>query len=486
MKETKLINTLRTFSKEEMKMFGKFVASPFHNNGIKFTPLFKQLQKCYPDFEPDKLTREILYKKLYPGKKFNKQVMWNLTSAMEKMTKEFLAQVALRKNKFKSMGLMLSEFGSRKLLYNYSRTLADMEKLLDACGIDYEYFDNKGHLENYKQGYYHLIDKVQDMSASKLKASECQVLLFLRMTVGGLSDMKLLRDSYNYRYDVNIPLEFAKRLDLRNIVEYANRNNFEYAYLIEIYYHSLMMLLEPKQTNHLNKTRELYRIHYKKFTMSEKRNIMHWIVNYCLNNIDLHEAKYRRIIFESNKFRLKEGFAYYPENQLPKAIYIQILNSALVLNESKWAVNFIENYTAKLQPDIQESMKCMAYAFLSFHTKEYRKVLKYLNKVEFVDIQEKSFARTLSARSYYELNELETLLNYIESSKRFLVNNPSVSEINRTYTYNFFKYLKKIVFIREKKDRGKIFILRKEIEKNEEISNAKWLLEKLNELEKEK
>ena len=139
--------------------------------------------------------------------------------------------------------------------------------------------------------------------------------------------------------------------------------------------------------------------------------------------------------------------------------------------------------TAKLQPDIQESMKCMAYAFLYFHTKEYRKVLTYLNKVEFSDIQDKFFARTLTARSYYELNESETLLNYTESSKRFLVNNPSVSEISRIYIYNFFKYIKKIVFLRENKDKDKIHDLRKEIERNKEVSNTKWLLEKLNELE---
>jgi len=486
MKDSKLINTLKTFSKEEMKMFGKFVASPFHNNGIKLTPLFNVLQKCYPDFEPGKLTHEILYRKLYPGKTLNKQVVWNLTSAMEKMTKEFLKQLALRKNRFDSMRLMLSEFGSRKLLQNYSNTLVDMEKLLDVCGIDFDYFENKGHLENSKQDYYHMIDKIQAMSGSKLKASEYQILLNLRMTVGGLNDMKVLTQYHNIRFDVNIPLEFAKRIDLKSIVDYAQNNNFDYAFLIDIYYHSLMMLLEPEQTCHLDRVRELYLKHYKRFTISEKRNMMHWMVNHCLYIVDYDEVKYRRMIFELNKFRLKEGLAFYPEGQLPKVIYIQILNAALAVKETKWAENFIKNYSSYLQPDIHDSMRCMAYAFLYFHTKEYRKVLENLNKVEFIDIQDKFFARTLTARSYYELNELETLLNYIESSNRFLVNNPSVSEYSRIYIRNFFKYTKKIVFIRINKDTDKIPGLRKEIEKNNDISNSKWLLKKLSELEKER
>lgn len=483
-KNSNLINTFKTFSKEEMKLFEKFLDSPYHNNGKNCRPLFKQLKKFYPDYKSDKITYENLYKMLYPGRKFNKQVMWNLTSAMEKMTKEFLGQTALRKNKFVKTGLMLSEFGSRKLLNNYSQTIGKMEKLLEADGIDYDYFDNKGRLENYKQEYYHLMDKIQAMGRSKLKASEYQAILFLRMTVGGLNDMKLLNENYNCRFDVNIPFEFAKNLDLETIVQYARKADFEYSFLIEIYYHSLMMLLDSPKINHLERVRELYEAHFDKFTMSEKRNMMHWIVNYCLGNLEFDEIKYRRIIFELNEFRIKEGLVFYPENQLPKAIYIQILNAALAVRETEWAVNFIKNYTSKLQPDIRDSVKCLAYAFLYFYTKEYRKVLKYLNDVEFTDIQDKFFARTLTARCYYELNEIESLLDYTNSSKHFLVNNPSVSEKSRLYIHNFFIFIKKIIIIRENNDSAKIYNLRNEIEKVKEISNKKWLLEKLSELGK--
>jgi hypothetical protein len=485
MKSSKLINTLKTFSKEEMNMFGKFLASPFHNNGKNCTPLFKQLQKHYPDFKTDKITYETLYKKLYPGKKFNKQVMWNLVSAMEKMTREFLAQITLRKNKFANFELMLSEFSSRKLLINYSQTLGEMEKLLELSSIEYEYFDKKGHLENYKREYYFLTDKVQFMGDSTLKTAESYALLFLRMTVGGLRDLKILEEYHNYRIDVNIPLEFAKNLDLKSIVDYANKKNYKNAFIIEIYYHSFMMLIEPQKTLHLDKFRELYELHYKKFTMSEQKNLMHWLINYCLYNHDLDENKFRKIVFELNDFRLREGMAFHPENQLPKAAYLQILINALDVNETEWVENFIKKYTIKLLPAFRDSVRCLAYAFLYFHTKEYHKVLKNLNKIEFIDVQDKINTRALSAKSYYELDEMETLLHYIDSSKHFLINNPSVSEIFRIYSHNFFQYLKKIVFIRENKDTEGICILRNEIEKNMEISQKKWLLEKLNELEKD-
>lgn len=172
MKDTKLANLLKTLTPEEFISFGKFIASPFFNSVKSYTKLIKELVKFYPEFESDKLTYENLYKKLYPGKKFNKQVMWNQFSAMEKMARDFLEQIALRKNKFNRMELLISEFGSRKLLKDYSYILDKMEKLLESNAIDHTYFENKEHLENFKQVYYFLQHKHQSMSDSKLKAAE--------------------------------------------------------------------------------------------------------------------------------------------------------------------------------------------------------------------------------------------------------------------------------------------------------------------------
>jgi hypothetical protein len=247
-----------------------------------------------------------------------------------------------------------------------------------------------------------------------------------------------------------------------------------------------MMLLEPEQTRHLDKYRELFEAHFKKFTQNEQSSMMHDIINYCLYNLELGKDRFRRIVFELNEFRLKEGLAFYPENQLSKAIYIQILNAAIDVNETRWAEDFIEKYTIWLLPAYRDSMKYMAYAFLYFHTGEYSKVFENLTKVEFVDIWDKLQTRVLSAKSYYELDEIETLLNTIDSSKHFINNNPSVSGIVRKHVHNFLKYLQKLVFIKENMEAGEIRILRNELEKNKEISSKKWLLEKLKELENKK
>src|SRR5437870_8569894 len=104
MKNTKLVNILRTFTRDEMKEFEKFVASPFHNDGRSFyKPLISELKKFHPNFDSDKLTYENLYRKVKPNKKFNQQVMWNIASSTEKMAEEFIAQLGLRNDGFRRM-----------------------------------------------------------------------------------------------------------------------------------------------------------------------------------------------------------------------------------------------------------------------------------------------------------------------------------------------------------------------------------------------
>ncbi len=482
MKNSKLINILKTFSGEEMKLFEKFLTSPFHSSGKNCAPLFRVMKKYFPEFDTDKISYENLHKKLYPGKRFNKQVMWNLSSAMEKKIKEFLEQIALKKDRFTGMSLAISEFSARKLPYNYSQALSEMEKVIEKTGIDYDYFDKKLHMEIYKQDYYFLTDMIQYKGDSTLKSAEYQLILFLKMNVTALRDLRILEEFHNFKIDTNLPLEVAGNINYEAIIDCAKRKNYEYTYLIELYHHSLMMMLRPEETGHVVKFRELYRAHYKILTVNEQSTMMHWLINHCLSNLDLGNDENNRMIFELNDFRLKEGLAYQAGDQLSKAIYLQIFNSALRANETGWALNFINKYTIKLLPEFRETMKCQAYAFLYFHTKEYGKALNYLYKVEFAEIMDKLQTRILTAKTYYELNDMETLLHYVDATKHFLGSNPSISEIIRLQVHAFIRYIHKIVFLRESNDQAGIYSLKKEIEPIEEVASKKWLIEKLDEL----
>lgn len=478
MKDLKLLKILRSFSEDEIIQFEKFLSSDYHKTEKNCLLFFKQLKKFYPDFKSSKLTYEFLYSKLYPGKPYNKQVMWNLGSAAEKTAKKFLVQQALRKNKFKETSLLLGELKERKLTANYLIALNELEDQLGEEKLDYFYFENSSILEGSRIDYYYLVDNVKSMADAKLKDYEYHLLMYLRLIAGGVNDMNILERNYNFKFNVNIPLEFIKKTNLFKLTEYAKQQNYKYSYLIEIYYHAISMVLDPADAVHFVKMRELFNRHLSKFSVNEKRNMIFWLLNYCRQPLRSKEIDYVRVEFEINQFRLKEGLVFYPENQISKGLFNNIKNSALNAGEIKWAEDFVRNYSEKLSPEVRTETVNFAFAEIYFKMKKYEKVLETLSKITFSEQGDKISARILIAQSFFELNEPETLLNYIDSSLHYLNKNVSLIESKRLYFRQFFILLKKITGIMHKPDDISKQALLGQVQ-NRETAEKTWLMDKL-------
>ncbi len=157
MKDTKLVQTLKTFTKEEIKSFEKFIASPYFNNGRNYLPLFNELNKFSPDYENEHLTQEYLYKKIYPSRKFNRQVMWNQVSQLEKLAMEFLLQTALKKNKVERYIILIDELSQRKLDKQIFKAIETTGKQINSMKLGKEYFYLKFNSEISKVEYWNII-----------------------------------------------------------------------------------------------------------------------------------------------------------------------------------------------------------------------------------------------------------------------------------------------------------------------------------------
>jgi len=481
---SKQIKLLKTLSENELKMFNKFIKSPYFNTVKNLCALYNELIKFHPSYSSEQLSYEMLHKKIFGEKPYNRQVMWNLSSQLEGKLKQFFLHQELKSNPVTELEQFLNSVVKRKQVKLFKENLGKLEGVLKQKKIDYDYFENRMHLENYKQDYFHLTDNIRKMGDSKLQASEYLILLFLRMAAGSLNDLKLLENNHNYRPKSILVYDLIQKIDLVSFIENCKSVEFEYTFLIETYYHSIMLLLDPGKSEHLFRLKKLFDANYNKFAAGEKRSIMHWIANYCFENLDADENRYRQIAFEINKLRLKEGLVFYPENQLPSAMFLQILNNAIALNKFEWTINFIKTYSDYLNPELREQLNALGNAIVSFGTGEYRKTLSWLSKADVTEIQYKFYVRTLSARCYYELGEEEALLSYIDASLHFLRINKLVTKQGRIYLQNFFNFLRQIQKIKDKGDLIAAKQLRANINSTSEISNKKWLLEKIDVLEK--
>ncbi len=93
MEKSSIISVLRTFSSQEIKRFGLYLHSPFFNANTNIVKMYDIIKKNYPDFKNNKLTKEFIFKKLYPKEKYNDERMRFLMSELLRHALDFLKYI---------------------------------------------------------------------------------------------------------------------------------------------------------------------------------------------------------------------------------------------------------------------------------------------------------------------------------------------------------------------------------------------------------
>ncbi|HQY21739.1 MAG TPA: hypothetical protein PLX80_12930 [Ignavibacteria bacterium] len=485
MNQTKLILTLKSFSRDEIKLFEKFIASPFFNNGRNYIPFFTELKKFYPSFESENLNAEFIYEKLYQGKKFNRQVMWNFVSQLEKLALEFLIHNSLKQNRSERFYLISDELLKRNLDKHLLKEIESMEKILSTAKLSIEYYKDKLLLEDSKAEYWYVLQGRQDLSFAGLVGStEFLILKMIAELSVLVSDLQILKIMYNDGKETNAAIELVKSLNLNNLVTASEINENKYAKVYKFYYDKIMCALDENDETHFFEMKKFFDENYFLFDLNEQSNTIISLANYCAHKMRLGIDKYLRILFELNKFRLEKNIGIHSNGNLNKALFHQILRNALSLGETDWAENFVVNYTPKLKINHQKTMNALAMGFICYAKKDFTGSLDYLSKVEFIDIRDKLHVRILSAKAYYELNNTETLFYFIDSSNHFIKKNTLIGIETRDSYLKFFNYLKKLLICKDNYNKNKVMELNSDINTDQilRLRHKEWLLEKLSEL----
>ncbi len=122
MHNSKLIEILRKFDKKEINGFYDYVCSPYFNKEKVIMNLTEHLKKSYPDFKEEFIQKEKVYKKLYPGKKYNDSVMRNVLSKTMRLAEDFLTLKEFEYNTdYYRTILSLRGAGEKKLEFLFSK-----------------------------------------------------------------------------------------------------------------------------------------------------------------------------------------------------------------------------------------------------------------------------------------------------------------------------------------------------------------------------
>lgn len=477
MKESKLIRLLRTFSNDEWKEFEKFAASPYFNGGRNYMPVLKYFKGFLAINENVNPEPEEIYKKLYPGKQFNKNVINTILSGFTKMAEGYLIQKDYDQSSRDKKIALLKQLNLRNCdkLFEKETALA----LRDAYDspFDLDTIDFLRNIQEYiiRAKYKTNFDK--SIETEVHKRFDLRFFVFYLWLLNEERDLKVMKNVFNKISENRISTQINKNIKSEEVISYIKK-----------YYPELINTAGLRILVHTSKDfykiKEIFFDNYSLFTQ-----------NFALNTAYVIEGLIVDLVNEGNHNLLKERHLLH-RFMLEKKLLInnntKTMNTrvtenfiyiAFWLKEYKWLKEFLNDYKNTFAADMRDSLVNFGNACILYGEGKYRDALKLINSAGNTLVTMKLRMKDIELQILFELGEVELIYFSIDNYVKFK-NNPLISEWNRKIMDSNINAFKSIVNIKDGKKAEDTGLIIRKLKSSLPSQFGDWLLKKYSEIEK--
>ncbi|MCC7158160.1 MAG: hypothetical protein IT281_01315 [Ignavibacteria bacterium] len=477
----KALRVIKSFSKEEIKEFGKFIASPYFSTGRDLVPVFTYLKKYHPGYENEKALEIEAIHKAVSGKagKTNIDITRKLLSDLYKQAEDFVMIKELRINKYYEHVLKLKGF-ERKQLY----TMFDKEYHLTE-----EYVNEKSATT---EQLYACLRELQDIKINTFyeKGEQNKTNELLLKNVENIINSFYFSIISNYQFlSVNSESfenrkKSAKSQSLMKMLSYFNFKDFATGHKdpkVKIYYILFNTIYSSPDNNSVIKFKMLLRENKKLFNLFELYELYKSLAGMCITLLQRsgNDIQYNRMLFEVYRDASEANVIVNPMNEaLDLLRFRNIFNTALNLKEVAWAEDFVNRYSGSLPKVHRGDAVNLARAMIEYPRKNYEKALEYINKInqsKFVFINDLKF---LQLKCYYDMNYFENADSLVNSYRRYISYSETTPEEFRTYILTFLRQYQALIDLKFGFDQKKYDNLMEELRN----FDSSWIYKKLTDM----
>ncbi len=485
-KDTKLIVFLRTFSKEELNEFEKFLTGPYFKQSRDPLPLLKILKKYHPDFKSDRLNESDIFSELYPGSDYaNKKSQNNfrsLSSYLLKAVEEYLFFTGIRNNNVLRNRIVLEKLLDRNLLKYYDQYLLkacddlkhqesisgneDIEKMLLAS-LNSRYYNLKLDLKSYLESNFSEVDVIS-------------VYFWLNLLRN--AKIKFLTETYSGVHTSNKSINrFLESVDMEKILD-IHKSNSRYADLCFNYY-TYMCLINNNDSSYYFKAKKIFFENRSVISRADKNYYYSDLINIIAANQIISEElncdeQHSLIVscLEDKAYKIKDEDFMQPD------LYRNAVLFSCKLGKYDWAEDFINVYTCELLPELRENLKYYSKAVIFYGKEDFDKSLENISKVKYDLAVFKIDVKIIMLRIFYELGMDEQFYSLADTFKHYIKNSKNLNNSDKNSYLNYIKYFLKIMKLKFSFDKYEQEIIRDQIYKEKYLYEKNWLNEKLNKL----
>lgn len=501
MKNSNLIQILSTFEPGEIKEFGEFVSSGFFNKNESVVKLYEHLRKNYPAFQEDKISKERIYGKIFPGAKYNDGFMRKIIFNLSNLAESYIAYKNSVESPVESGINLLSELNKRKLDKLFTKHFSEIKNEVESSEEkNHVYYRRKYQLETLWMNYADNIRYKVDLHDKKESHNERIIEKLNHFTnyylMFSLDTYRtLIYQGYADRFEYSD--EFIDNIIgflLTRLNEPAHSEPYAYIdnLVIRVYLYEIMLMKNKSGIEPLSE--DTYYKQLKNILKSEADNLPHdsrfslynILQQHCANRIWRGFSEYRSERYELDKIALQqEIYMSKAETDFPPPTFASMVRDSSEMKDYKWAASFIESFKSRLEPVNYETVLNLSYAILHFNKGEFEKSLAFLNSITSVKRWEFKFAvKEMTLQVFYELS-MYTQARYLADSYRHfnssMAKNFSSERIESRNS--FLKYYSALLKLKENPQENEAGKIVNEL-KNTDILifNRDWLIEKAREL----
>jgi hypothetical protein len=456
------------------------VQSPFFNKHQPTIRLLDYLMEYAPVFHLEEVDKSLLFKKVYPDKKIGATQFNYVVSKLLDLLSNFLAYEEYETQVFQKKYNALKavhQLGVSKQAASHSRQHALLQAQYPFQTIDLYYEKYRYHT---MLNQIHL-DKKQRLYDANLQWQNDQLDYFylakkLKIACDMLSRNIVIQANYEPHYidDLLAWLE-AQYFDL------------EAHPLIHVYYQILKTLQNSTDAAY-QELKKLIENYSKLFLREELLLLYDYAENFCIRKINNGITRYYKEFLTIYKQKLDKKLLL-EDGYLPESDYKNIVTAGVRTKDYQWTEIFIHQNKKKLRPEVQANAFNYNLAVFYYATQQYAAALELLMTILFTDISYGVGAKTIQLQIYYELQEMEPLINLVDTFRLYVMRHKTQSDYRKKANLNMLRIVKKVAKLKEKstfmtqkqfkKEQTKLQVLYTELSP---LSNSDWIKEIIEEL----
>lgn len=486
MKDSQLIELIKSLSEKETEGIKVFLDSPANNNSPTIIKLFSILLSHYPLFSLSNYSKKKVFSLLIPGERYNNLLLNEYYHLLSNLIIEFLKKELLNKNKIQTDIELLNEFRRRGLKKQYDKLYKKVEAKLNHSKYDHSVLSSYFSLQETKINSRNAFGPEKRTMKDINEDYNLYLTYLINIVVSEYLSLMLIHTNEAHTF-VGEGEDLFMKMQKESIIQklYSNIKGINpFDFNIQLHFSLMEMLTETQNKEKYYQNKKILIDNFDKFTKIKLDNQINYLKSYCIQKAYSPDTRkeFMKEYIDLEFLIIKEKLFENEETNFLKNISFR--NLLMMLSDLKEIEKIEEliHYSKYLHPDTRNDYKYLAVAFYNYHCSNNIEAERILRKIITGEKQLSLDADLLQLKIYFEDKNILKGIDKINSLRRLINYDKEIHKDRKNKYRIFLNYLEKLFRKTEKKDLDGVNILLEEILHKENIIFYEWFEERYENL----